>query len=219
MSLFGFILFFIAIWFYWKQWLIFRSKGKIERTINFYIRSYEIPFKRQEIDLSRDEVKQLMNRLFMNFQQNKVGKLIGKGQYGEVYQYKTGKTKIDVIKKPKCCPSNKIMECDAGENLLIMVHTSNLSAMKILFFLGRHVVEEMLLMDKFENDFIMKIKFISLDINNNHIILGLSLMENGSLLSYIKTENEIRTKHALEWAYNIAEGMHYLHSKHNAMGY
>ena len=77
----------------------------------------------------------------------------------------------------------------------------------------------MLLMDKFENDFIMKIKFISLDINNNHIILGLSLMENGSLLSYIKAKNEIRTKQALEWAYNIAEGLHYLHSKHNAMGY
>ena len=136
MSLFGFILFFIAIWFCWKQWLMFRSKGKIERTINFYIRSYEIPFKRQEIDLSRDEVKQLMNRLFMNFQQNKVGKIIGKGQYGEVYEYKTGKTKIDVIKKPKCCPSKKIMECDAGEKLLIMVYTSNLSAMKILFFLA-----------------------------------------------------------------------------------
>ena len=85
-------------------------------------------------------------------------------------------------------------------------------------FLGRHVVEEMLLMDKFENDFIMKIKFISLDINNNHIILGLSLMENGSLLSYIKAENEIRTKQALEWSYHIAEGLHYLHSKHNAMG-
>ena len=85
-------------------------------------------------------------------------------------------------------------------------------------FIGRHVVEEMLLMDKFENDFIMKIKFISLDANNNHIILGLSLMENGSLLSFIKANNEIRTTQALEWAYNIAEGLHYLNSKHNAMG-
>ena len=115
MSIFGFILLSIAVWFCWKQWLIFRSKGKIERTINFYIGSNEIPFKRQEIDLSRDEVKKLMKRLFVNFQQNEVGKKIGKGQYGEVYEYKTGKAKIDVIKKPKCCPSKRIMECDAGE--------------------------------------------------------------------------------------------------------
>ena len=43
-------------------------------------------------------------------------------------------------------------------------------------------------------------------------------MENGSLLNYIKANNEIRTTQALEWAYNIAEGLHYLNSKHNAMG-
>ena len=84
MSIFGFILLSIAVWFCWKQWLIFRSKGKIERTINFYIGSNEIPFKRQEIDLSRDEVNKLMKRLFVNFQQNEVGKNIGKGHYGEV---------------------------------------------------------------------------------------------------------------------------------------
>ena len=88
----------------------------------------------------------------------------------------------------------------------------------IITLIGRHVVEEMLLMDKFENDSIMKIRFISLDNKNNHIILGLELMENGSLLKYITAENEIRTKQAIEWAYNIAEGLHYLHSTHNAKG-
>ena len=117
MSIFGFILFLLAGWFGWKQWLIWRSKGKIERAINFYIKSYDVPFKRQEIDLSPDEVKKLMKRLFVNFQQNKVGKNIGKGQYGEVFEYKTGKTKIDVIKKPKCCPSRRIMQCDQGNNI------------------------------------------------------------------------------------------------------
>ena len=74
-------------------------------------------------------------------------------------------------------------------------------------------------MDKFENDAIMKIGFISLDNKNNHIILGLELMENGSLLKYITAENEIRTKQAIEWAYNIAEGLHYLHSTQNAKGF
>ena len=117
MSIFGFMLFLLAGWFGWKQWLIWRSKGKIERAINFYIKSYDVPFKRQEIDLSPDEVKKLMKRLFVNFQQNKVGKNIGKGQYGEVFEYKTGKTKIDVIKKPKCCPSRRIMQCDQGNNI------------------------------------------------------------------------------------------------------
>ena len=120
MSIFGFILFFIAGWFGWNRWLILRSKGKIERTINFYIQGgYNEKFKQQEIDLSRDEVKKLMKRLFVNFQQNKVGKNIGKGHYGEVNEYKTSKTKIDVIKKPICCPSKRIMECDAGKNLKI----------------------------------------------------------------------------------------------------
>ena len=123
MSIFGFILFVIAGWFGWKQWSILRSKGKIERTINFYIQGgYNEKFKQQEIDLSRDEVKKLIKRLFVNFQQNKVGKNIGKGQYGEVNKYKTSKTKIDVIKKPKCCPSKRIMECGAGKNLKILLY-------------------------------------------------------------------------------------------------
>ena len=89
----------------------------------------------------------------------------------------------------------------------------------IITLIGRHVVEEMLLMDKFENNSIMKINFISLDTKNNHIILGLELMENGSLLKYITDSNEIRTKQAIEWAYNIAEGLHYLHSTHQVKGY
>ena len=124
MSIFGFILFVIGGWFGLKQWSILRSKGKIERTINFYIQGgYNEKFQQQEIDLSRDEVKKLMKRLFVNFQQNKVGKNIGKGQYGEVNEYKTSKTKIDVIKKPKCCPSKRIMECDAGKNLKILIYS------------------------------------------------------------------------------------------------
>ena len=112
--------------------MIWRSKGKIERAINFYIKSNDVSFKRQEIDLSRDEVQKLMKRLFVNFQQNKVGKNIGKGQYGEVYEYQTVKTKVDVIKKPKCCPSRRIMECVQGENIYVFQDFYNFS-----FFMGR----------------------------------------------------------------------------------
>jgi len=189
------ILLILIGWFCWKQVLIFRSKRKIERAIEFYIRANRPAFEREEIDLSKVEVKRLVKRLFVNLEQSKLGEEIGEGQYGEVFKYKTGKSKINVIKKPKCCPSKRIMECDAG----------------------RHVVEEMLLMDKFENNSIMKINFISLDTKNNHIILGLELMENGSLLKYITDSNEIRTKQAIEWAYNIAEGLHYLHSTHQVI--
>ena len=95
--------------------MIFRSKRKIERAIEFYIRANRPAFEREEIDLSKVEVKRLVKRLFVNLEQSKLGEEIGKGHYGEVFKYKTGKSKINVIKKPKCCPSKRIMECDAGK--------------------------------------------------------------------------------------------------------
>ena len=101
-------------WFFWKQWLTFRSKRKIERAIKFYIKANDLAFEREEIDLKPKEVKKLVKKLFVNFEQSKVGGEIGKGQYGEVFKYNMGKKKMGVIKKPKCCPSKKIMECDAG---------------------------------------------------------------------------------------------------------
>ena len=96
--------------------MIFRSKRKIERAFKFYVKANEIAFEREEINLSSGEVKELVERRFVNLEQSKIGDVIGKGQYGEVFLYKTGKTKMSVIKKPKCCPSKRIMECDAGKS-------------------------------------------------------------------------------------------------------
>ena len=107
------ILIFIG-WLCWRQWLIFRSKRKIERAFKFYIKANDIAFEREEIDLKPKEVKKLVKKFFIKLDQSKVCGEIGKGQYGEVFKYKTRKKNMSVIKKPKCCPSKKIMECDAG---------------------------------------------------------------------------------------------------------
>ena len=74
-------------------------------------------------------------------------------------------------------------------------------------------LEEIDIMNKLRGENVMSLLFISID-DRNHIVIGMEFMSNGSIEDYIKNgDNDILTRDALKWVYQIGTGLIYLFDK------
>ena len=65
------------------------------------------------------------------------------------------------------------------------------------------VKEELRTMCDLDNKFVMKLLFYSVD-SRKHCVIGMSLMENGSLEDYLKNEEHtIYVRSAIVWIYQV----------------